>query len=82
MKNFNKIKTNRKKPKLTEKILNHLMVNGKKHTSEKILKRGLKAIQKSSKKNPTTTLKWALNNSTSIFKIKILRNKRTKKKNC
>ena len=51
------------------KIVNVFMKNGKKHTSEKILLKSSKLIQKSSKKNFKSLAQLAVVNTTSAFKL-------------
>lgn len=67
--------------KLKEKILNHIFKNGKKKTSEKILVKSFKSIQKIQKKSHIEITKLAIINSTPTFRIiKLKNNKRKKKK--
>ena len=54
---------------LQNKIVNILMKNGKKNTSEKILIQSLKSLQKSTAKNPIAVIQTAIINSTSTFKV-------------
>lgn len=69
------------KLKLKEKILNHIFKNGKKKTSEKILCKSFKTIQKLQKKSHSEILKLSVINSTPTFRvIKLKSNKRRKKK--
>ena len=63
------------------KLLNHLTKNGEKKTSEKILLKSLKKLQKNSIKSTKDIIKTALVFSTPIFKIHILENKKQRKKN-
>jgi ribosomal protein S7 len=51
------------------KIVNIFMKNGKKHTSEKILIKSSKLLQKSSKKNFQNLDQLAIINTTSAFKL-------------
>jgi len=51
------------------KIVNVFMKNGKKHTSEKILLKSSKLLQKSSKKNFQNLVQLAIINTTSAFKL-------------
>jgi ribosomal protein S7 len=51
------------------KIVNIFMKNGKKHTSEKILIKSSKLLQKSSKKNFQNLVQLAIINTTSAFKL-------------
>lgn len=54
---------------LRNKIINVLMRNGKKHTSEKILLKSSKLLQKSSKKPFRNLVQLAVINTTSAFKL-------------
>ena len=54
---------------LKNKIVNVFMRNGKKHTSEKILLKSSKLLQKSSKKNFQNLVQFAVINTTSAFKL-------------
>ena len=51
------------------KIVNVFMKNGKKHTSEKILLKSSKLIQKLSRKNFKSLAQLAIVNTTSAFKL-------------
>ena len=51
------------------KMVNVFMKNGKKHTSEKILLKSSKLIQKSSRKNFKSLVQLAIINTTSAFKL-------------
>ena len=51
------------------KIVNVFMKNGKKHTSEKILLKSSKLIQKLSRKNFKSLAQLAIVNTTSVFKL-------------
>jgi ribosomal protein S7 len=74
------IKTMKKKNfEIKPKFINHLMGHGRKKTSEKILLKSFKELQKNSFKKSTKILKLALIYSTNIFKLRILRNKKKKK---
>jgi len=67
--------------RLKEKILNHIQKNGQKKTSEKILNKSFKLIQKSQKKSHNEIFKLSVVNSTPTFRvIKLKNNKRRKKK--
>jgi len=66
---------------IKKKLINHLMINGEKKTSEKILLQSLKELQKSSLKQTKELIKNALAYSTPIFKLHIIENKKQKKKN-
>ena len=54
---------------LRNKIVNVFMKNGKKHTSEKILLKSSKLIQKLSRKNFKNLAQLAIVNTTSAFKL-------------
>jgi len=68
------------KKKLKKKLLSHILKNGRKQISEKILTKSFKSIQKSQKKSHTEIVKLAILNSTPMFRVIKLRNKRRKKK--
>ena len=62
------------------KLLNHLLFNGKKQTSEKILLQSFKELQKFSMKQPTALIQSAVACSMIVFKIhKQIRKNRKKK---
>lgn len=61
---------------LKEKFITSFMKKGKKETSEKILNKTIKKIQKSNKKNCKNQLQIAIINLTPTFKL----NKQSKKK--
>ena len=64
------MKLRRKKIRIFKnKIVNVLMKNGKKHTSEKILLKSSKFLQKSSKKNFQSLVQLGIINTTSVFKL-------------
>jgi ribosomal protein S7 len=63
------------------KFTNHLIKNGEKKTSEKILLKSFKKLQKDSNKSTKDILKTALVLSTPIFKVHIIENKKQRKKN-
>ena len=65
---------------LNEYIQTALLNNGKKQTSEKIIKKSVKAIQKQSSINHKFLIKKAIIFSIFIFKIEKQSNKRGKKK--
>nr|UDP55447.1 ribosomal protein S7 [Schizostauron trachyderma] len=69
-----------KKINIQSKLINHLMGGGKKNTSEKILLKSFKDLQKSSKKKSIKIVKLALIYSTSIFKLHKIKNKKVKKR--
>jgi small subunit ribosomal protein S7 len=65
---------------IKSKILNHLLLDGKKKTSEKILLQSFKELQKFSAKQPTELLQAAVVCCMSVFKIhKQVRKNRKKK---
>lgn len=66
---------------IKNKLLNHLTKNGEKKTSEKILLKSLKKLQKESSKQTKDIIKTALIHSTPIFKVHVIENKKQKKKN-
>ena len=68
-----------KKQKLKKKLLNHILQDGRKQISEKILVKSFKSIQKSQKKSHTEIVKLAILNSTPMFRVIRLKNKRRKK---
>lgn len=70
-----------KKSEIRNKIINHLMLNGEKKTSEKILLKSFKELQKCSKKQSKKIIELAIIFSTPIFKIHRIINKKRKKKN-
>lgn len=63
------------------KLLNHLTKNGEKKTSEKILFKSFKKLQKDSSKPTKDVLKTALVLSTPVFKVHVIENKKQRKKN-
>jgi ribosomal protein S7 len=67
-----------KKIEIKNKFINHFMGDGKKSTSEKILLKSFKELQKNSKKKTTKILKIALINLTPIFKFHIIKSKQKK----
>lgn len=69
-----------KKFTLKSKMVNSLLINGKKNTSEKILLKFAKRLQKSTNKNFKSLLQLALINSTPTFKINKQVMKRGKRK--
>ena len=63
-----------------KKLINHTTKNGKKHKSEKVITKSLKAAQKSQRKNHGKIIKLSLLNTIPTFKIvKLTDNKRRKK---
>lgn len=72
-----------KKKKYVEiknKLINYLVVNGKKNKSEKIIWTSIKTLQTISKKSSKKLLQLALVSSTPIFKINTITKKKRKKK--
>jgi small subunit ribosomal protein S7 len=63
-----------------KKLVNHLMKNGKKTVSEKILLNSFKELQKISLKQSEDLMKNALINAVPLFKIYKSENKKQKKK--
>ena len=66
--------------KLKKKLLTHILKNGRKQISEKILTKSFKLIQKSQKKSHNEIVKLAILNLTPMFRVIKLKNKRRKKK--
>lgn len=66
--------------KLKQKIVNHLLRNGNKATCENVLGKSLKLIQKSQNKSHSEIIKLAILNTTPIFRIMELKEKRKKKR--
>ena len=69
-----------KKINTQNKLTNHLMSHGKKKTSEKILLKSFKNLQKKLKNEPLKIVKLALIYSTPIFKLHRIKNKKVKKR--
>lgn len=63
-----------------ENIINHLLKNGKKALSEKILLNSFKELQKTSTKKISDLVKLAIFFTTPTFKLHKLANKRVKRK--
>lgn len=62
------------------KIINHLILNGKKETGRKVLLKALKELQKISKKQSKKLINLSIILSTPVFKIhKIVKKKKKKK---
>lgn len=61
---------------LKKNLFNKIMVNGNKHTSEKLLTKSLKKIQKTNKKNFKDILQLSFINSAPIVYIKNIKRKR------
>ena len=68
------------KQKLKKKILNHILKDGKKKTSEKILSKSFKSIQKLHKKSHSDIIRLSIINSTPAFRVIKLKNNRRRKK--
>jgi len=66
--------------KLKDKVLNHIILKGQKETSEKILRKSLKTLQKVQNQSHSDLVKLAIINSTPMFRIIKLKNNRRKKK--
>lgn len=62
-----------------KKIINNIMINGKKTTSEKLFLKSLKELQINSTKQTKKILQLYLINSTPVFKLEESFNKRVKK---
>jgi ribosomal protein S7 len=71
----------RKSLNIKNKLINNITLNGNKKISEKIVLKSLKELQKSSKKQSKELVKLALVQSTPIFKLHRISNKKLKKKN-
>lgn len=71
---------NRNNLKIKTKFTNHLMFNGEKKISEKILLKSFKSLQKNTKKQISNIAKLSLIYSTPIFKLHKISNKKLKKK--
>ena len=70
----------KKNTSIQKKLINHLIKNGEKKTSEKILLKSLKTLQKNSLKKSKKILQLALIHSTPIFKLHKISNKKLKKR--
>ena len=66
--------------KIKKKLYKHILKNGKKPISEKIITKSFKSIQKFQTKSHSEILKLAIINTTPIFRVIKLKNKRRKKK--
>lgn len=73
-------KKKKKYIEIKNKLINHLVVRGKKNKSEKILLKGFKAIQTESKKSSKKLLQFALIFNIPILKVNKITNKKRKKK--
>ena len=65
---------------IKNKIINHLTLTGNKTTGEKILIDSIKKIQKESKKPTDKIIQIAIINTSPIFKVHKISNKKKKKK--
>ena len=71
----------KKKLRIKNKLINHITRNGNKKTSEKILLKSFKKLQKDSLKQSKKILQLALINSTAVFKLNTYKMKKKKKSN-
>ena len=62
------------------KIINHIMINGEKKTSENILFKSAKTLQKNSKKQLKQIMQLAIINSTPTFRLHKIKNKKKRNK--
>lgn len=69
-----------KKLEIKKKLINHIMINGEKKTSEKIILNCYKELQKKTKKKTNELIKLAVISASPIFKLHIITNKKSKKK--
>lgn len=69
-----------KMKKSKNRLVNVLLVSGHKATSEKVVCRALKILQKKTKKLPKLLIKTAILNSTPIFKVTKKNSKKGKRK--
>lgn len=65
--------------KIKTKLINHLMLNGKKETGEKNLLKSIKELQKNSSKKSNKIFQLALIYSTPVFKLHRIKNKKRRK---
>lgn len=65
---------------IKKKIINHLTLNGKKKTGEKLFLKSIKKLQKESLKRTEELVKLALVNVSPLFKLQKFTTKRKKKK--
>jgi ribosomal protein S7 len=72
---------NKKSIEIKKKIVNHIMFSGKKKTSEKLLLKSVKELNKSSKKQIKKLVQLRIIYTTPIFKLHISTNKKQKKRN-
>lgn len=68
-----------KKLEIKNKLINHIMINGEKKTSEKIVLNCLKELQKKNSKRTNELVKLAIISATPIFKLHTIKNKKSKK---
>ena len=66
---------------IKNKMINHLMISGRKETGEKILLKSLKEIQRDSKKQSQELVKLGIMYSTPTFKLHKITNKKQKRRN-
>ena len=71
---------NKKNKIIKNKIINHIMVDGQKNTSEKILLKSIKNLNKNINKQVKKIFQLGLINSSPIFSIHQSENKKVKKK--
>jgi ribosomal protein S7 len=65
---------------ISDKLITHLTINGKKNKSEKTVLKSFKVLQKTSKKSSKKLFQLALVQNTPIFKINTITQKKRKKK--
>ena len=65
---------------IKDKLVNFLMINGNKKTSEKLLIKSFKKLQKDSQKQSSKLVQLALINSTPILKLHVHKIKKKGKK--
>jgi len=70
-----------KKKEIKNKMINHVMTNGGKKTSENIVFKTIKKLQKNSKKQLKQIIQLSILNSTPTFKLHKIENKKQKKRN-
>ena len=70
-----------RKKEIKNKLINHIMSHGGKKTSENIVLKSTKKLQKNSKKQIKKIIQLALINSTPTFKLHKIENKKQKKRN-
>jgi ribosomal protein S7 len=70
----------KKRIQIKAKIINHITKNGEKKTSEKLLLKSIKKLQKTSKKQVKALLQLSILNSVPIFKLHTSSNKKQKKR--